>query len=548
MRICIKPIFQKPCMQQPITNFLTDFIMRLLLSLLFILSNSFVFAQSGCPGCSVALPPVLATDTLYLEKIPDAQLGSYYNEDISFRMPKTTTPVNAIDSVTPPGLPISKIEILGVDGLPAGLFWQPNQFIFETATLTDGCIKLCGTPSQSDSFILTVRLKATVFIIVQETSFKMRMYVAPKVSVTEGFTMENFSGCGSTTVDFTNNIPSDSVLGFSYLWDFGDGTLSALENPLPHTYNTTGTYIVEYQAIIDTTGYKLESITVLDVDCVDQLGLGTPDLYLLMNDGSGTQIFDSSPDVENASLPLVIPIGVGLNTTGNYTLHVWDEDSGLKGGDDACGTVSFNILSNDTIESGGLKLVLNISHFVDTIVSMDTVWVYPLPSIPVFVNQQNELSMLDTALFPMPEYELQWFFQGDSMAGETGYSLCATESGTYTLEVTGGTNDCSNSFTLPVVYSPNFDCTIGTSNLMMLPLKMMPNPASHEVVIRTGDMDSRSGWVEIYDASGRFVYKDQYQGGDDIVMNVGTLNNGVYLVQYIGDGVRRLGKLVVLRF
>ncbi len=30
----------------------------------------------------------------------------------------------------------------------------------------------------------------------------------------------------------------------SYLWDFGDGTFSALPGPLQHTYNLPGTYIV----------------------------------------------------------------------------------------------------------------------------------------------------------------------------------------------------------------------------------------------------------------------------------------------------------------
>ena len=114
----------------------------LLIIVVFFFTLTCLSAQSGCPGCIVDVPAGLPDDTLFLAPIPDGTLGSAYDQDISFRVPKSTTPVNAIDSITPPGLPISKIEIVGVDGLPAGLFWEANQTVFETATLTDGCIKI----------------------------------------------------------------------------------------------------------------------------------------------------------------------------------------------------------------------------------------------------------------------------------------------------------------------------------------------------------------------------------------------------------------------
>ena len=231
-------------------------------------------AQSGCPGCQTALPANLPADTLYLQNIPDGEAGLAYNQDISFRMPKTTTPVFAVDSITPPGLTISKIEIISVDGLPQGLYWEPSQWEFQTATETDGCIKICGTPTVSDSFVLTVKIKATVLFLVQEKTFPMRIYIAPKVSNTDGFSMSNFTGCGSAEVTFENNVPSGGADGFEYVWDFGDNTGFEGENPPPHTYTEPGIYTVSYHATVDTAGYILESVTVLDVECVDQLGAG----------------------------------------------------------------------------------------------------------------------------------------------------------------------------------------------------------------------------------------------------------------------------------
>ena len=42
-------------------------------------------AQNGCPGCQVAVPGNLASDTLYLDDVPDGITNTAYQEDISFR-------------------------------------------------------------------------------------------------------------------------------------------------------------------------------------------------------------------------------------------------------------------------------------------------------------------------------------------------------------------------------------------------------------------------------------------------------------------------------
>jgi hypothetical protein len=191
---------------------MVKFTLTICLSTLF---STFLFAQSGCPGCSVNLPANLPSDTVYLPTLPDGISGIYYETDISFRLPRTTTPVHAIDSTTPSGLTISKFEIVSIEGLPPGMFWQPNQFNFDMPSETDGCLKICGTPHEADSFKLIVTLRATVLFVAQEATFPMSLYIAPKVSNTNGFSMTNPEGCGSTTVTFTNNVPSNGVPGFS---------------------------------------------------------------------------------------------------------------------------------------------------------------------------------------------------------------------------------------------------------------------------------------------------------------------------------------------
>lgn len=399
-------------------------------------------AQTGCPGCVVNLPAGLPADTLLLQNLPDGEVGTYYNKDISFRMPMTTTPVHAIDSVTPPGLPISKIEIVSIEGVPPGLYWQPSQTVFETATQTDGCVKFCGTPTQSDSFVMTVKIKATVFIVTQEATFPLRVYIAPEVSITDGFSITGFEGCGATTASFTNNIPSGGNPGFTYEWDFGDGTTFSGENPPPHAYSTPGIYPVTYHATIDTAGYVLESIRILDVDCNDNLN--NPDLYFFIFGPDGEVLFNSQPEVVNTPLPYTFPINLPLGD-GNYSVAVWDEDTGLKGTDDPCGSIPFNLLSGDTVTAGGLTVVLNIVHDVEEVISKDTVFVYPQPVVPV-IQAPNGLSECagenSILLLSSSGVGNQWWLDNEPLAGATDFLYKPSQTGFYQVQVTNS-DGCS---------------------------------------------------------------------------------------------------------
>lgn len=584
-------------------------------------------AQSGCPGCAVNVPAGLPVDTLYLQPIPDGIQGTAYDQDISFRVPKSTTPVNAIDSTTPPGLPISKIEIVSVEGLPAGLFWEANQTVFETATQTDGCIKICGTPLEKDSFVLTVKLKATVLIFTQEASFPMRLYVAPKITTTDGFSMANFVGCGPTEVTFTNNVPSGGDPGFSYLWDFGDGDSSTLENPGTHLYTTPGVYEVKYHATIDTAGYTLLGATVLSVDgCTDQSGLGKPDLYMFILDAAGLQVYNSSPYINNTNLPHTFAPNILLDPDqGSYRLEVWDEDSGLEGSDDPCGVIYFNALNDgDTLVSGNFKVVLNILHPVYEVSSVDTVivypqptmpvvtantfsacqgsnnivlqssygagnqwwlngdpipgatdfllqpevsgyyqvqvnpiatcltlsdsaWVeiYPLPAAPAFINDRNNLEMTDTLNVPA-NFSLQWYRFAAPIPGANGFTYCAQQSGTYTLEIIDEDTGCRNEFTLPVTHNPTYDCTLSAGDLAVSTLNLFPNPASEEVTIQLGEMLNADAQLRVWDVAGRLLQNIPAPAGTErLTLNVSDLNAGWYVVE-LTDGIRRfVGRLAV---
>ena len=254
-------------------------IQKLSLVCFFFLVTVLAWTQEGCPGCEVSLPEDLPEDTIFLSAATPGQANVYYDNDLSFRLPKTTTPVAAIDSTTPPNLPISSFEIVSVGNLPPGLRWEANQRVFNTSEETDGCVKFCGTPLLPGLYMVEVVVEAQVVILTERTSFSFPLLIQPSVSSSEGFRMINNVGCGELEVTFINMLPSNGMEGFSYRWDFGNGLISEEENPGPLTFDQAGTYVVDYQAVIDTADFLLTKVVIEDTNCSDILG-GRPDLKI----------------------------------------------------------------------------------------------------------------------------------------------------------------------------------------------------------------------------------------------------------------------------
>ena len=393
-------------------------------------------AQSGCPGCMVDLPP-LPSDTIYLGNAPDGIAGELYDGNISFRMPKTTTPVHEIDPSTPGGLPIGSITILALLNVPPGLSWEANKSEFDPGNETDGCVKFCGMPVISGMYEVEVFVTASVLGINQSTSFSFDFYIAPSTSMTDGFAMQNASGCGEVTASFENNILSNGSTGFNYFWDFGNGQTSTSENPGDITYSQPGVYEINYEAIIDTSDYQLTTVRIVAAGCNDinlpPISNKAPELYIKIKNPNGTQIFQSN-QIDNAPIPSAFNVNIALGP-GNYTLEVRDND---PIGSDHCGTVTFNRFSTDTLTSGSLGVKLDLFHPVFSVQSADTVYVYEIPAPPevvpngsIEVCEGEEVQL--TANYPN---NLQWYKDSSAVLGATDSVFTLNSNGSYWVEYT----------------------------------------------------------------------------------------------------------------
>lgn len=389
-------------------------------------------AQTGCPGCAISLPS-LPADTIYLGTAPDGVAGQYYDGDMSFRMPKTTTPVNATDPSTPAGLPISNITIVAVVNVPPGLNWEANQTSFNPNNQTDGCVKFCGTPLQPGTYEVEVFVTATVLTLSQSTSFSFPIVIAPANSTTEGFSMQNNAGCGQVTASFENNLPSNGVQGFTYSWDFGNGTNSALENPSPVTYDQPGVYEVNYTANIDTFGYKVTTVRVLDTGCDDVVLNIPPDLYLKVKDPLGNLVVTTAVQ-DNVAFPAIFNINLPL-IDGTYELEVRDEDTF---GSESCGYVYFTKTNTEVLVSGELSVKVDIIHPVTTVQSTDFVTVFEQPAAPVIMPDGSVELCAGEEIDLVADYEqnLQWYQDTTVLFGENAQSLHVDHAGVFWVEYT----------------------------------------------------------------------------------------------------------------
>ena len=440
-------------------------------SLLFLLTCIFLFpiylfGQTGCPGCMVDVPAGLSADTIYLDLVPDGTVFTAYDEDVSFRLPITTTPVAANDPTVPSGLSLDEIKILFISNLPPGLEWETNEETYFPDTETDGCVKLCGTPLQAGTYLLDIVLEVKVGFLTQESTFQRTLIIQPSVQTNDGFTMTNGSGCGSVTVDFENNILSNGANGFSYSWDFGNGTTSNNETPAPQIYNLPGAYPVHYQAVVDTSDFTLTKIKVLGADCGDIFG-GNPDLYLNIIDPNGNTMTTS--DITNTNPPVEFNFNMPL-IEGNYTLVVMDEDGGINGQDDECDFYSFNRFSNGILVNGGSSVELTILHPVDTIRSSDTVYVYQIPEPANILYTTPDTFCESDTLILNSSYPSgnQWFLNGTPISGATEASLQVEESGIYSVGFTNsfGCSSISNGEDITIDPLPSSPIYNNSDNLL----------------------------------------------------------------------------------
>lgn len=432
----------------PVIIYQNQTMKQLLHSALFTILISILFVNSGsaqCPGCIVnasctASPakPTVCPDTL-----PDGTAMQPYAEDISFYLPATF-----VDDGTGFNVTMNQLTVLNVTGLPFGLSWETNavnNIYYPSANppaSEHGCARMCGTPIMAGTYTVTVFVQAEVSVAgigqTVDDYFTLPLTILPGSSANTSFSILNPVGCEPLTTSFTNLSGASGHAGFSYAWSFGNGNLSNLENPPTQVYPTAGDYTVSLQTTVDTLGYYLSGVSVLGSSACDDSPFSDPDYYFVLKTG-GSTIYSSSY-IDNSSAPVTFAFSqIPLNNA-TYSIEIWDYDTGMAGGDDGCGTVTFNGYSagTQTLTSGSLVVSITINHPVIITNASDTIHVYDTPQVSSVMYTPNDSicqgEIIDLSITSTGATTYQWYRDTVPVLNATAMDYVATASGLYYCE------------------------------------------------------------------------------------------------------------------
>jgi len=398
---------------------------------------SMAFSTNGVAQCT---PVTTYTQPgLYPDSLPDGTVAQFYSEDITFVLPLDTQ-----------GFAFTNFEIQSITGMPFGLSWQCNNTAggcnYDPAVSQYGCVNFSGVPLLAGTYTLDVLVIASLGVLGDfPTHYYAPLTINPDTTSNSGFSMTNAYGCLPIVVDFNNNNPGL----LAYNWNFGNGTQSTAENPSPQIYTQPGNYVVTYAAFSDTVPLRyLTEVVVLGIP--NSWGWPAdldPDLFFELKDASGTVIFTSTEQT-NTNPPATWAVPNVLLNDETYTVHVWDEDGGVFGGDDDLGTTTFyGWGSSGASVTGSTSITYAISEVGPFPVasSTDTVYVFGYPSAP---------NIDSTGLYMWTDsvnLSLQWYQNGNVIPGADSANYTATTSGDYWVISTSPAGCYASSDTLQFV-------------------------------------------------------------------------------------------------
>ena len=406
-----------------------------------------LWAAPAWSQCTINYNPT--APGIYPDTLPDGLVASLYSEDITFVMPLDTQ-----------GFAFTNFEIVSITGLPFGLSWECNNWQngcnYDPAQSQYGCINVSGTPIAPGSYTLDVYLIASLGVLGDyPTHYYTPVIILPDTTSNSGFSMTNAFGCLPITVDFTNNNPGL----LAYQWDFGNGNSSTAEDPTPQIYNSAGTYYVNYEAYSDTVpDYFLTEVQVLSIpNNWGWPGDLNPDIYVEVIDTSGTILYTSGT-INDQDPPVTFAIPNLPMDAMNYTVHVWDEDGGIFGADDDLGTTDFYGQGpSGSSTTGSTSISYNIVSLGPFPVasSLDSVQVFGIPN-PPNIDSTGFLLWTDSV-----NLNLQWYQDGNPIAGADSASWMVTESGNFWVIATSPAGCFASSDTISyVICDTNFQPTI----------------------------------------------------------------------------------------
>ncbi|GIV42296.1 MAG: hypothetical protein KatS3mg034_1606 [Vicingaceae bacterium] len=414
--------------------------------------------------------------------------------------------------------------------------------------------KYCnGTPPPnsitSNSGAVTIKFYSDQAVTGQgfQINWQCNYPTSPPVAA---FTMSSNQTCDGT-IQFTDQSTNGPV---SWLWNFGDGNTSTLQNP-SHTYTYNGNFTVTLTASnsYGSTQYS-QNVTVNmptapagvdDTVCVNQQA----SLYA---SGSGTLKWYDAPS------------GGNLVYTGtNFTTPPLQSTTSYYVSDYISSPIQFTGAPSPSIGNGSFHNASNQGLIFDVFntILLDSVTVYPNVNKNLTIELRNSSgSVLQSVTVPIQNVGMNGMTIPVGFVINPGNDYVLTFNGTaadmyrnnsgvnYPYQINGlvsiknSTAGASYYYyyynwrvRTPDCISPRTEvkavvqtCTGIDENYFVSGIKIYPNPAKDNLTIQS---ELPLEEIRIMDISGKIVYQSQYTGENTVNVETHKLENGVYLLE-----------------
>jgi hypothetical protein len=393
--------------------------------LLALLMHFSIFGQ----GCTIDYNQTIVG--IYPSILPSGSVGQPYSTDVTFVLPTDTL-----------GYPFTNFQITSIT-LPLGLNWTcseaQNNCNYNPQFDVFGCINISGTPLLAGTFQISVMVLADLTILQgYPYQFQLDFQVnSPNVVNNSGaFTYQVSQPCAPALVSVNNLQPGLAY----YAWDFGNGSTSNSQDPIPQYYATAGSYPLHYEAYaaLDTTVHI--QLTQLDIQNMFNYGENFPsfeeaDTYFKIKKNG--QLLYQSGVIIDQNPPVSWWPNLDLELGQDYTIEIWEADQSIGesyfGADDYIGNHTINIGSCNACVAGNAHIAYQISieniYPTPSIIESDTLLLYDSPSTPFIENDslQGQLFASNTSSFT------QWYFNGAALIGQNSNLLPVLQTGYYHL-------------------------------------------------------------------------------------------------------------------
>ncbi|MCW5908250.1 MAG: T9SS type A sorting domain-containing protein [Chitinophagales bacterium] len=407
--------------------------------------------------------------------LPDDTAGQYYDEVISFFMPKKLTdPTTLSQCGGCSSVDLRQIDIVGIQGLPPGLSYTMSQNGSYNVQNGDslGCVRFCGTPVAPGTYYIIVNLLAdvtangtpigSVQANDQPQQYRDTLVIFPGVSECPN----TFSlgpcvtkACDSISVNLSASLTNPNCPNLiSYDWSYGNGQTTKIKNPGVVKYNTPDTFPLTLTTTYYT--YRVKSVTVnvsggYTGDIEELTSLQKPDPYIRIN-SLGFSNRGASSDVNTATfnnLNLVIP---DANCANALEIQVWDEDTGPPQGSNPLGSQDDLINTHNIYPSTPNQVysAMNnswVSVLFDTVATSSVtevidIIVHPHPPVPVLSVSQDSICTGDSTAISvsvsLDGYLVNWYLNDTIEILNADSVLHAKLPGHYTIKITNAETGC----------------------------------------------------------------------------------------------------------